>query len=98
MLIEKVKNKYSAGDILSFKTVTGDEIVGQIVEIVNGDYEINKPCIVVTSPEGIGLIQAMFGLDPDLENLVLRDQHIVTMCRTHEKMRDHYISVVNNKI
>lgn len=97
MLIEKVKTKYSAGDILSFKTVTGDEIVGQLVDASNNDYEINKPCIVVTSPDGIGLIQAMFGLDPDLENLFLRDQHIVTMCRTHERMREHYITVVNNQ-
>lgn len=98
MLIEKVKNKYAVDDILSFKTVTGDEVVGRVVSLEGDAYELNKPCIVVTSPEGIGLIQAMFGLDPDLENLVLRDQHIVTMCRTHEKMRDHYISVVNNRI
>ena len=98
MLIEKVKNKYGTGDILAFKTVAGDEVVGQVVNIENGDYELNKPCIIVTSPEGIGLIQAQFGLDPDLENLILRDQHIITMCRAHEKMREHYITVVNNKI
>ena len=94
MLIEKAKQKYENDEIISFKTVVGDEVVGRLVSVEDGNYELNKPCIVVTSPEGIGLIQAMFGLDPDLENLVLRDQHIITMCRTHEKMRDHYISVV----
>jgi len=98
MLIEKVKSKYSTGDILAFKTVNGDEVVGQVVSIENEAYELNKPCLVVTSPEGIGLIQAQFALDPDLENLVIRDQHIVTMCRAHEKMREHYVAVVNNKI
>jgi len=97
MLIEKAKQKYETDEIISFKTVVGDEVVGRLVHAENGNYELNKPCIVVTSPEGIGLIQAMFGLDPDLENLILRDQHIISMCRTHEKMRDHYIAVVSNK-
>lgn len=97
MLIEK--NKYEIGEVLSFKTVTGDEIVGTLVFIDTGlngkdkSYTINKPCIVITSPEGIGLIQAMFGLDPDLENLTLRDQHVIFICRTHAQMKTHYISV-----
>ena len=92
MLIEK-KKKYAAGDILSFKMVSGDEIVGKLVEQSDNNYTLNKPCIVVTSPDGIGLIQAMFGLDPDLEDLTVRDQHIVMLCKTHIKMQEHYISV-----
>jgi hypothetical protein len=96
MLIEKVENKYNVDDILSFKLVTGDEVLGKVAKIDTDSYELNKPCIVVTSSEGIGLIQAMFGLDPDLENLTLMDNHIVMMCRTHEKMRDHYITVTTN--
>lgn len=95
MLIKKSKSNYGIGDVLSFKTVNGDEVVGKVVSIDDDCYELNKPCIVVTSPEGIGLIQAMFGLDPDLENLVLRDQHIITMCRTHSRMHEHYMTVVN---
>ena len=97
MLIEK--KKYDLGEVVSFKTVTGDEIVGTLVAVENGlngadkSYTINKPCIVITSPEGIGLIQAMFGLDPDLENLILRDQHVIFVCRTHAQMKTHYISV-----
>jgi len=97
MLIEKNKNKYNLGEIVSFKTVNGDEVLGQLMSVEDGTYELNKPCLVITSPEGIGLIQAMFGLDPDLENMLLRDQHIISMCRTHEKMRDHYNLVVNGE-
>jgi hypothetical protein len=96
MLFERAKQVYEIDEIISLKTVVGDEVVGRLVSVNDGHYELNKPCIVVTSPEGIGLIQAMFGLDPDKENLVYRDQHIISMCRTHEKMRDHYIAVVNN--
>jgi hypothetical protein len=97
MLIENSKNAYQVDEIVSFKTVSGDEVLGRLVSSANGAYEINKPCLVVTSPEGIGLIQAMFGLDPELENISIRDQHVISMCRTHEKMRDHYIKVVNTQ-
>ena len=95
MLIEKTK--YSNDDIVSFKTVNGDEVCGLLVSSDDNKYEINKPCLVVTSQEGIGLIQAMFGLDPDKENLIIRDQHVISMCRTHEKMREHYLTVVNTQ-
>jgi hypothetical protein len=97
MLIENSKNTYQVDEIVSFKTISGDEVLGRLVSSANGAYELNKPCLVVTSPEGIGLIQAMFGLDPDSENLTIRDQHVITMCRTHEKMRDHYVKVVNTQ-
>lgn len=97
MLLERVKNKYEINEIVSFKMVNGDEVLGRLTSLEDGHYELNKPCIVVTSPEGIGLIQAMFGLDPDKENLIIRDQHIISTCRTHEKMRDHYITVTTRE-
>lgn len=91
MLVERAK--YQPGDVINIKLVSGDEIVGELVNRHEQGFELKKPCIVVTSPDGIGLIQAMFGLDPDHENLVYRDQHVVTVCRTHDKMHDHYVTV-----
>lgn len=93
MLIEHTK--YRPGDIVNFKLVSGDEIVGKLVQIGNASYELNRPCVVVTSPDGLGILQAMFGLDPDAENLTYRDQHIISMCRTHPKMEEHYVSVLH---
>lgn len=95
MLVEK--SKFLVDDIVSFKLISGDEVVGRLVSTADDVYELNKPCIVVTSPDGIGLIQAMFGLDPDLENLSYRKEHVLTMCHTHSRMRDHYNTVVNTQ-
>jgi hypothetical protein len=92
MLIER--SKYSVNDVISFKLVNGDEIVGRLVKQDGESYEINKPCVVLTTPEGIGVLQAMFGLDPDRDNLHYRDQHIVSMCPTHDKLKEHYIGVL----
>lgn len=88
-------SKYAPGDIINLKLISGDEVVGELANSPSDQYELRRPCIVVTSPEGIGLLQAMFGLDADQENLYYRDQHVITVCRTHEKMREHYITVVN---
>lgn len=93
MLMEN--NKYKTGDVINIKLVSGDEIVGELVTQNKEGYELRKPCIVVTSPDGIGLIQAMFGLDPDLENLLYKDQHVVTICKTHDKMHQHYLTVTS---
>jgi len=92
MLIER--SRFTVDDIISLKLINGDEIVGRLVKEENGVYEINKPCIVLTTPEGIGVLQAMFGLDPDRDNLNYREQHIITSCLTHDKLRDHYVRVL----
>lgn len=92
MLIEK--SKYKPGDIISFKLINGDEIVGKFIAYDNQLYEINRPCIILTTPEGIGVLQAMFGLDPDRDNLHYWQQHIVSMCQTHDKLKEHYLKVL----
>lgn len=89
-----VNNKHKAGDIVNIKLVSGDEICGELVSIGNHGYELRRPCVVVTSPEGIGLIQAMFGLNPEVENLTYKNEHIVASCSTHHKMRDHYVDAM----
>jgi len=88
MLVEN--STYNAGDVINIKLVSGDEIVGRLVNRDTQGYVLNKPCVVVTSSDGIGLVQAMFGLDPEQEPLRYKDEHVITVCHTHEPMRNHY--------
>jgi hypothetical protein len=39
----------------------------------------------------------MFGHDPDFENIRYRDQHIISMCRTHQKMAEHWEAVTSDE-
>jgi hypothetical protein len=93
MLVEN--SKFQTGDIINLKLISGDEVVGELVTKNNSTLELKNPCLVVTSPDGIGLIQAMFGLDPEKETLTYKDQHIITTCFTHVKMREHYITITS---
>ena len=63
MLVSKI---YSVGDIVSFKLVTGDEVVARVESIDNDWFEISKPCTVMPSPQGMGLIQSLFTADADV--------------------------------
>lgn len=96
MLIER--SKYQSGDIVSLKLISGDEIVGRLVTHNEHGYELNRPCVVLTTPEGIGVLQAMFGLDPERDNLHYRDQHVISMCPTHDKLREHYVGVLDHDV
>lgn len=93
MFIEN--SRFQPAELINLKLVNGDEIVGRLVNIENGRYTMNRPCIVITTSEGLGVLQAMFGLDPDAENLVYKEEHIVTMCHTHPKMAEHYTAVLD---
>jgi len=88
-----VETKFQAGQVINLKLISGDEVVGELVNSDSNGFTLKKPCVVITSTEGIGLIQAMFGLDPDKENLYYKDSHVITSCTTHEPMRDHYFKV-----
>lgn len=88
MLVQN--SKFNVGDIINLKLISGDEVVGELISQDQSFYELRNPCLIVTSPDGIGLIQAMFGLDPSSETLTYQKQHVITTCKTHIKMQDHY--------
>jgi len=87
MLVSKI---YSTGDIVSFKLITGDEIVARI-ELIDMDwFEISKPCTVMPSSQGMGLIQSLFTADADV-NVRLQKNHILMHAPSIDQMQKHYI-------
>ena len=72
MLISK--SRFSTGDIVSFKINNGDELIAKIVDQTDDSYTLSRPCVIVPNQQGIGLMQAMFSVDPDAD-VVLHKQH-----------------------
>ena len=89
MLINK---GYSSGDVLCFKVVNGDEIVAKIVEETETGFLVSRPCTVIPSQQGIGLIQAMFSVDPEIDIQVAKS-HVMIAAPTFDKLQSHYIQV-----
>lgn len=87
MLINK---GYQKDDIVCFKLVNGDEIVAKLVESTDKGWIIHRPCTVVPSPQGLGLIQSLFSaeLNKDIE---LKSEHVIMHCTVIKALEDHYL-------
>lgn len=86
-----LQNKqYEKDSIVSFKLVNGDEIVAKIVEESADSFIISKPCTVIPSQQGLGLIQSLFTSVLD-KNMVLSKQHVMLTSQTLDDVKNHYI-------
>jgi len=87
MLINK---GYGAGDIVCFKIVTGDEIVAKIVETTDTGFVVNRPCTVIPSQQGLGLMQSLISADIN-NNVTLKSEHIIMHGPVITDIENHYI-------
>jgi hypothetical protein len=85
------KSKVAEGDIVAFKIVNGDEIVGKLVSETADAFEIDRPCTVVPSQQGIGLIQSMFTSDPKI-SISISKTHVIMYAPVIPQMESHYIT------
>lgn len=88
MLIDR---GYSDGDIVSFKLVNGDEVLAKVVETTATGWKVSKPCTVIPSPQGLGLIQSMFSAELN-KNVELNAEHVMMHAEALQQMKDHYMT------
>lgn len=86
MLINK---GYSAGDIVCFKLV-GEEVIAKIVEETADGYVVSKPCTVVPSQQGIGLMQSLISADIN-NSVTLNKSHVIMHSPVITDIENHYI-------
>jgi hypothetical protein len=87
MLIQK---GYQLGDIVCFKIVNGDELVAKLVEETADGFVVNRPCIIIPSQQGIGLMQSLISADINT-NVTLKNQHVVMHSPVITDIENHYI-------
>lgn len=85
-----VNKPYEENQIVSFKLVNGDEIVAKLVEEQNEVFVVSKPCTVMPSQQGIGLLQSLFTSSLD-SNVTLDKKHIMLHAPTIKDIESHYI-------
>jgi hypothetical protein len=87
MLIAK---GYAAGDVICFKVVNGDEIVAKLVEEKTDGYVVSKPCTIIPSQQGLGLVQSLFSGDIN-NNITLSKSHVIMHSPVIKDIESHYI-------
>jgi hypothetical protein len=85
-----VTNKYDQDDIVTFKIVNGDEIVAKIVEESDDAFIVIKPCTVMPSQQGLGLLQSLFTSDLN-KSIRLEKRHVMMHAPTVKDVQNHYI-------
>lgn len=83
-------SKYEENQIVSFKLVNGDEIVAKVVEENADGFTVSKPCTVMPSQQGIGLLQSLFTSNLD-KNVTLDKKHIMLHAPTIKDIENHYV-------
>ena len=83
-------NGYNKDTIVSFKLVNGDEVVAKVVEDTATHYVVSKPCTVVPSAKGLGLIQSLFTSDLN-KSISIDKSHVMLHSATVKDVEDYYI-------
>lgn len=84
------KNGYSKDTVVSFKLVNGDEVVAKIIDETHDKYVVSKPCTVLPSQQGIGLIQSLFTSDLN-KSITIDKGHVMLHAPTIKDVENHYI-------
>ena len=84
--------KYELNDVVTFKTVTGEEIVARVFEEHDSHYTLQKPMQLIPTPnQNIGLAPIGFSFDP--QNFVMLNKHAVAIhAKTLKDLADQYIT------
>jgi hypothetical protein len=86
MLINK---GFSQGDILSFKLISGEEIIARLEEDTGETFKISKPVVVVLQGRGAGTMPwVLLGEDSVLE---LKKLHCFAVMPTKKEAADQYL-------
>ena len=85
------KQGYSKDTVVSFKLVNGDEVVAKVLEETHDSFVVDKPCTVMPSQQGIGLLQSLFTSDLN-KSVRLAKSHVMLHNPTVKEIENHYIA------
>jgi hypothetical protein len=88
MLIEA---PYKAGDTVTVKTVTGEELIARLVEEKPGKLVLSKPMAIMVTQNGLGLGPFTFTVNPDTK-IELNTNTVLFVAKTDSEMAKQYIS------
>ena len=69
MLIDK---GVTAGEVITLKLTSGEELVAKLVEETATYYKLSKPQVIGMGPQGPGLMPYLFTVSPDKEVKLLK--------------------------
>lgn len=78
-----------AGEVVTMKIVTGEELVGKLTEISDTHYSVQKPLVLVMSPQGLGFQQWSFTADTAKPFKISKDK-VIMIAETFTEIKKQY--------
>lgn len=77
-------------NITTIKLISGDEIIGRLVESSDDHVVISKPVQIVASQKGIGFAPICISID-DASEFTFKTSHILFSAPTRSELEEAYI-------
>lgn len=92
MLIDK---GVSAGDVVTIKLTSGEELITKLVEEQSNYYRVSKPMTIAATPNGLGLIPYIITINLDKEVKIAKN-NIAVIEETNKQFMTQYIESTTN--
>ena len=87
MLLQK---KFDANQVVTFKTVFGEEIISRVSDITETHYVLNKPMVLIPVQNGLGLAPAAYSI-PTANSHQLNKTAVALLGNTESDLANQYL-------
>ena len=88
MLLEK--SKFTDNDVVSFKLINGDEVIGKYAKEDMVSYTINRPVMLAMTPKGPAMAPIMMTVNPD-KDYTINKSAVMFSGETVKEIAEQYI-------
>lgn len=87
MLIDK---GVSAGEIVTIKLTSGEELIAKLVEETDTHYKLGRPMVLSMTQQGIGMMPYLFTVNPE-KDVKLNKSTVTVIEATDKAFADQFI-------
>ena len=80
----------TAGEVITLKLTSGEELVARLVEDAISFYKVSKPFVIGHTPNGPGLMPYLFTVSPDKDIKLLKTA-VTVVEATDKQFADQYL-------
>jgi hypothetical protein len=90
-----IETPYKAGDTVSFKLSSGEEIVARLEKEEAKTYTVKKPMVLIMQQQGMGLAPFMFSVSPDAK-FNIQASSVSCVAKTEDEISKQYTASTSN--
>ena len=91
-MLKTINQIIKPGNILSFKLVTGEEMVAKVLDFDDKEIEVLKPVVLINTPEGIAMSPALMQTS-ETERVIINRANIIVTAKTANEVESTYIQM-----